>query len=158
LFSTLKRAIGRVKHLSYDSRMRLCRLALLLLLVGACRTPPLEVDGGPPPGSDLASVGDLQAVDLALRDLHGTPTSCCGVVGNPGNELGVGEYCDISPDCAGQPADICATTFSSMLHFCTKSCSRNVPNDCGSGAECRCSASGQCACVPGECITPPPGC
>jgi hypothetical protein len=134
--------------------------ALLLLLAAACRTPPLDNDGGlPPTTADLAVNGgghDLSTRNM--RDLSGTPTSCCGVAGNPGNELGVGKFCQDSLDCTSNKATICASTFAAGLNFCTMACTMNGPNDqCGSGAQCQC-AMAQCACVPGECSMPPPGC
>ncbi len=135
-------------------------LALLLLLCGvACRTPPLDFDGGVPGAGDLAVNGGGR--DLAARpmpDLRATPTSCCGVAGNPGNELGVGKFCQSSTECANQQANVCATTLAPGLNFCTKGCTMNGGNgQCGSGAQCQC-AMNQCACVPGECVMPPPGC
>ena len=138
--------------------MRFCLAGLLVLTLSACRTPPLDFDGGAPPGSDLAGVDLAGVTDLAApRDLHNTPTSCCGVAGNPGNEKGVGRFCNSSFDCTGRPANICSSTFSPQLHFCTKSCQPAVPNDCGSGASCQCVGM-NCLCAPGECVTPPPGC
>jgi hypothetical protein len=134
--------------------------ALLLLLCAACRTPPLDFDGGVPGAVDLAVNGggrDL-AAPHGTRDLSATPTSCCGVDGNPGNELGVGKFCQDSLDCTSKQANICATTFAPGLTFCTKTCTMNGPTDqCGSGAQCQCSMA-QCACLPGECAMPPPGC
>ncbi len=126
---------------------------IILLLLAACRTPPLDFDGGVP-GADLAGAGS----DLATGDLAGTPTSCCGKQGNPGNEFGVGKFCQTSLNCQSNMARICATTFAPNLTFCTMACSMNgKPGQCGSGASCQC-AQGQCACVPGECLMPPPGC
>ncbi|MDB4967639.1 MAG: hypothetical protein JWN44_3328 [Myxococcales bacterium] len=139
--------------------MRFCFVGLLVLALSACRTPPLDYDGGAPPGSDLAGT-DLRfgGTDLAQpRDLSGSPISCCGVPGNPGNEKGVGKFCASSLDCTGRPANICSSTFSMQLHFCTKACQKTVPNDCGSGATCQCAGT-NCICAPGECVTPPPGC
>src|SRR4051794_1945100 len=134
--------------------------ALLLLLLAACRTPPLDFDGGVP-GSVVDMAVDGHGRDLAMpvrRDLAGIPTSCCGKPGNPGNELGVGKFCQDSLDCTSIKATICAATFSPNLTFCTFSCSMTGPaNQCGSGAQCQC-ANGQCACIPGECAMPPPGC
>jgi hypothetical protein len=135
----------------------------ILLLLAACRTQPLDFDGGVP-GSDLATgtttVDGGGRRDMSgPRDLAGSPTSCCGKQGNPGNELGVGRFCQDSLDCQSVSAKICASTFSATLTFCTMTCSQNgAPNQCGSGAQCQCSANGQCACVPGECTMPPPGC
>jgi hypothetical protein len=136
--------------------MRFCFAGLLVLALSACRTAPLDFDGGAPAGSDLAQTG---STDLAIgrMDMRATPTSCCGVSGNPGNELGVGKFCNNSFDCTGRPANICASTFAPQLHFCTKACSMTAPNDCGSGATCQCVGT-NCACAPGECVTPPPGC
>lgn len=136
--------------------MRSVFALLLLLLLAACRTPPLDFgDGGEATTVDLAGVFTHDMA--APRDLHSTPTSCCGVPGNPGNELGVGQFCQQSLDCLGK-ANICATTFAPNLTFCTIACSMNGGNaQCGSGAVCQC-ANMQCACVPGECLMPPPGC
>ena len=142
-------------------------LALLLVLcLGACRTQPLDFDGGVP-GADLAGGGGSggggggggSPRDMrGARDLSGSPISCCGVAGNPGNEQGVGKFCEGSVDCASQQANICATTFAPNLTFCTKACSMTgSANQCGSGAQCQCAQS-QCACIPGECVMPPPGC
>ena len=136
---------------------RVVALIILLIAVGACRTPPLDFDGGVP-GADLAGQ-QPGSHDLAVpRDMHFTPTSCCGVAGNPGNELGVGKFCQNTLDCASLQANICAATFDPSLTFCTMPCMMNGGNaQCGSGGVCQC-ANGQCACVPAECITPPPGC
>ena len=139
---------------------RLFTLLLLVSTIAACRTPPLDVgDGSLAVVSDMATTGGVH--DLAApitRDLHGTPTSCCGVVGNPGNELGVGKFCLDSLDCASQSASLCAGTLAPGLNFCTMACTMGGGNSqCGSGAQCQC-AQGQCACIPGECVTPPPGC
>jgi hypothetical protein len=135
--------------------------ALLLLVCAACRTPPLDFDGGVPGGGAVDMAVNGMGRDLAgprPRDLAGTPTSCCGKVGNPGNEFGVGKFCQDSLDCTSIQATICATTFAPNLTFCTMPCTMNGGNgQCGSGAQCQC-ANGQCACVPGECTMPPPGC
>jgi hypothetical protein len=134
-------------------------LFALLLLLAACRTPPLDFgDGGGEPGADLA--GPSVRRDMAVpRDLHSIPTSCCGIPGNPGNELGVGKFCQTSMDCSGLKASICASTFAPNLTFCTLPCTMGGGNaQCGSGATCQCGGANQCACVPGECLMPPPGC
>ena len=145
-------------------------LALILVLTAvACRTPPLDFDGGVP-GADLAGGGSggggggggvPGARDMRgtiPHDLSGSPISCCGVAGNPGNEQGVGKFCESSIDCSSQQANICASTFAPNLTFCTKACSMNGgATQCGSGAQCQC-AQNQCACIPGECVMPPPGC
>ena len=135
---------------------RLFALLLLLCTAVGCRTPPLDFDGGLPPG-DLAGGGGR---DLAVGpDLHAAPTSCCGAPGNPGNELGVGKFCQTTIDCASQQANLCAATFAPGLTFCTQSCTMGGGNaQCGSGGICQCAGQGQCACVPAECVTPPPGC
>jgi hypothetical protein len=173
LFSTLKRAIGGVKHLSYDSRMpRLVALVFALSLF-ACRTPPLDFDGGFP-GADLAGSGGvgggggggiggggggggIRDMAVPITDMHFPPTSCCGAPGNPGNENGVGKFCKDSSVCTGA-ANICATTLASNATFCTRACTMNdPPSVCGSGANCQCAGQ-TCVCVPGECLMPPPGC
>jgi hypothetical protein len=138
---------------------RLFALLLLVSVVG-CRTPPIDTDGGLP-GSAVDMAVNGHGRDLAtqpVHDLSGIPTSCCGKPGNPGNELGVGKFCQDSLDCTSIKANICASTFAPNLNFCTLACSMNGGNaQCGSGAQCQC-AMGQCACVPGECTMPPPGC
>ncbi len=135
---------------------RLLALWVVLSVLG-CRTPPLDFDGGVPGVGDFAVAGSTHDM-RGSRDLRATPTSCCGVEGNPGNEDGVGKFCQQSTDCASQTANICATTFAPDLTFCTMACMTNgSTTECGSGAECQC-AQNQCACVPGECVMPPPGC
>jgi len=129
--------------------------ALLLLFAASCRTQPLEFDGGVP--GDLAGGGVRDLAVNVVRDLHNAPISCCSTPGNPGNELGVGQFCTNSFDCTNQ-ANVCATTFAPQLRFCTKACQPALPDDCGSGAMCQCAGGMQCACVPGECVQPPPGC
>src|SRR5690348_1172637 len=138
-------------------------LFAMLLLLAACRTAPLDFDGGAPDSDLAAGAVDGGRHDLATtgnRDLAGIPTSCCGKQGNPGNELGVGRFCQDSLDCQTAPqAHICAATFQATLTFCTMACSMSgPPNQCGSGAMCQCGGNGQCACIPGECTMPPPGC
>lgn len=137
--------------------------ASLILLLCACRTPPLDIgagDGGLPGANDLAVAGggDMRRG----RDMHFPPNSCCGNPGNPGNEQGVGKFCMTSGDCAGQMANICATVADPTFTFCIKVCSPNGGNaQCGSGAQCQCGMGGGmmgCACIPGECTQPPPGC
>jgi len=137
--------------------MRSLFALLLLLSLAACRTPPLDFGDGGDETGDLA--GTPRSRDMAgLPDLKATPTSCCGVPGNPGNELGVGKFCQSSFDCTSQKANICASTFAPNLTFCTTGCMMGGdPAQCGSGAVCQC-ANMQCACVPGECLMPPPGC
>ena len=136
------------------------RLAALLLLLSAvaCRTPPIDFDGGLPPGAADMAGGRGDLPPRQPPDLRATPTSCCGVPGNPGNELGVGKFCQTSTDCANTLAPLCASTLAPNLTFCTKSCVMGGgAGQCGSGAQCQC-AQGQCACIPGECVMPPPGC
>lgn len=134
------------------------RWCFAVLLLAACRTPPLDFDGGtapPPPVVDLAH-GPRDLSSSKPHDLAAPPTSCCGVPGNPGNELGVGKYCDTLADCAGLKANLCATVGNPNAHFCTRACTPGQP-DCGSGATCQCVGM-QCGCIPGECLMPPPGC
>ena len=141
---------------------RLAALILALSLLG-CRTQPLDFDGGVPGTVDLAGggggSGGSGSHDMARpHDLAATPTSCCGQEGKPGTEFGVGKFCQASTDCASQKANICATTIAPNATFCTMTCMTNgSTTECGSGATCQC-AMNQCACVPGECVTPPPGC
>lgn len=130
----------------------------LLVLAAACRTAPYDLDGGLPPGSVVADLaGGGRDLGGGGGDLAGLPTSCCGQAGNPGNEIGVGKFCQSSTDCQGQLANLCVTIPGAR--FCTRSCSPTGGSaQCGSGASCQCGSGNQCACVPGECLTPPPGC
>jgi hypothetical protein len=136
-------------------------LLALLLLLAACRTQPLDFDGGAP-GNDLAATGGGRDMATTIHSPDLTvapPTSCCGKIGNPGNELGVGKFCQTASDCAGNQASVCTATFQPAITFCTMPCAMNGgAGQCGSGASCQCNGPQQCACVPGECLMPPPGC
>lgn len=85
--------------------------------------------------------------------------SACGVPGQVGNEIGVGQYCELITDCSGQ------TLCSSLVNDPDNEPQRNtfvcvLPCDpctdpvgfCGSGASCVCQeALGGCGCFPTAC-------
>ena len=106
--------------------------ALILTIVCACGPET----GEPPPPTDMEA------------------SPLCGIEpGDPGNSVGVGKYCDGFADCAGQPANICATAGDPEAHFCTTVCdpARPVLEQCGDlGALCKCSGA-RCGCTPGSC-------
>ena len=100
----------------------------------------------------------------ATPTLVATPTSTlaaattCGQPGDTGNDLGIGRYCTAHSDCAGQPADICASAFNvSLPPVCIVAPCDGTTN-CGAGASCACGALG-CGCLPNACgtgLTPTP--
>ena len=93
-----------------------------------------------------------------------TVFSCCGKMGDTGNTKGVGKYCMVSGDCAGNPmATICSsignTGMTRKTFFCTYPCQADM-GDCGPDAECVFdTAQGAAGCVPTLCNqNRPPGC
>jgi hypothetical protein len=92
--------------------------------------------------------------------------SACGQPCDPGNSLGVGQFCNHIPDCTNTPqAHLCSSFGSASTHFCTFRCSLPdaatddggdgglpFPTDCGEGAICTCDNSGNCGCTPATCL------
>ena len=79
--------------------------------------------------------------------------SACGNPGDPGNELGVGQFCASQSECATtQSAPLCSSLGDPDTHFCTKTCPMGSTDACGTGAECTCNASNQCGCTPNTCL------
>jgi hypothetical protein len=94
--------------------------------------------------------------------------SQCGQPCDPGNEFGVGHYCNHITDCTSLPqAHLCSSLGSQTTHFCTFMCSPAdaaapeggdgslpFPTSCGTGAACTCDNSGNCGCTPVSCLGP----
>jgi hypothetical protein len=95
---------------------------------------------------------------MPLNDMSaatGDMLSLCGHLGDTGNNLGVGQYCQSSGDCTGSTAHFCTAGFS-PTSFCTiLNCLPDGGSpSCGdNGAMCRCQGA-TCACVPGRCFNP----
>lgn len=79
----------------------------------------------------------------------------CGMPGDTGNELGVGQYCTTLNDCSNTPeAFLCSNIGDATTFFCTKTCQQPGDagtNPCGTGAECVCG-NGGCGCTPSVCL------
>jgi hypothetical protein len=90
--------------------------------------------------------------------------SCCGKPGDPGNTMGVGQYCETNNDCTNGGAPLCANAFypQRKTFFCTTTCDAPDmgPRGCGPNATCtKDRDSGQYGCVPTTCLTNmPAGC
>ena len=119
------------------SRYRTLVIAVLAMVVayacgGGSSTPP------PPPDA---------AVDAFQSD--------CGFPGDPGNELGIGKFCDGFSDCATTTgAPLCSTAGDPNTHFCTKTCTRGS-TECGTGITCTCESeapNARCGCTPDVCL------
>jgi hypothetical protein len=116
---------------------------LAVVLAAACST-----SSGGAAASD-AGAGECGKID-----------SACGQPCEPGNELGIGRFCNTLHDCDGtQIPTICATLGDPTEHFCTAMCltadagdeAGAFPRDCGQGATCQCQGS-QCGCFPTSCF------
>jgi hypothetical protein len=95
-------------------------------------------------------------------DECGKVDSACGQPCEPGNNLGIGRFCNTLHDCDGtQIPTLCATLGAPDEHFCTAACSPpdagdaggGLPTDCGQNATCQCQGS-QCGCFPTACFHP----
>jgi len=79
----------------------------------------------------------------------------CGNPGDTGNELGIGQYCEILGDCINTVnAPLCSTAGDPQAHFCTTTCNPDSdagPSNCGTGATCECG-NGGCGCTPDVCL------
>jgi hypothetical protein len=111
-------------------------------------------------GDDGGAASDaLEAID-----------SSCGQVGDQGNSLGVGKFCQNFSDCAGtSQSHLCSIIGDDTTHFCTFICtappadagaeggadvdSGYSPDECGTGATCTCG-NGGCGCTPNICLSP----
>jgi hypothetical protein len=94
-------------------------------------------------GDDSATVKHDAAVDAFESD--------CGFPGDPGNEMGIGKFCDPDNQCPSS-APLCSVIGDDRTHFCTKICQMGSTTACGTGAECTCNSSNQCGCTPSACL------
>ncbi|MEK7571341.1 MAG: dockerin type I domain-containing protein [Patescibacteria group bacterium] len=89
-----------------------------------------------------------------VRQRAAEPIAGCGKPGDPGNEKGVGKYCNSSVDCLGSGSPICSADIRpDDPHICSKPCSTDA--DCGSGAVCYQDVLGK-GCKPVACDAPVP--
>ncbi len=126
------------------------RLSATLIAVLLCAT--LVACGG----DDDAATADAAAIDATPPDAPppDAPESFCGQPGDPGNEIGVGKFCNTISDCSGNGmATICATLGDPDAHFCTRTCQNEDAGVavCGTGATCVCAGAG-CGCTPNSCL------
>lgn len=80
--------------------------------------------------------------------------STCGQPGDPGNELGVGHFCQTLLDCGDTAeAPLCSNIGDETTWFCTKTCANEDAGVevCGTGATCTCG-NGGCGCTPTSCL------
>ena len=139
--------------------MRFAVVAPVAVLVAACssedamvvtRTRDTGIADDTSVVADEGAPGD--ASDESESDAR-DPNLNCVKPGSPGNELGIGAYCEKQADCHrvdGGPPLLCTAAFSSDPYawFCTTPCSS--PTECGSGATCVDSPDGS-GCVPFSC-------
>ena len=80
--------------------------------------------------------------------------STCGQPGDPGNDVGVGKFCQSLSDCLGNgSATLCSILGDNTTFFCTFTCSSTgSAGQCGSNAMCTCNSSNQCGCTPNSCL------
>ncbi len=123
------------------------KIRLATLLLASFSLFGLACDDSSGGGSDAGSL----ACDAGMIDLD---AGMCSQPCAPGNELGVGKYCETSGDCAGKAAPICAALFKPGVSYCTRQCTTPGvnPTECGTDATCLCQAPGQCGCTPNYCF------
>lgn len=105
--------------------------------------------------------GDMGVADLGKASGDMLLLSQCGHPGDPGNSLGVGQFCRTANDCKGQ-AQLCSsmengsTPSPTDTYFCTIFPCH--PDDggvdstaCGENTGCACS-NGLCGCTPSSCL------
>jgi hypothetical protein len=117
-------------------------------------------------GYACSSSSSSGTTTTTAKDAGSSDATVCGDAGNvcgnpcdPGNALGVGQFCNTVPDCLGNSqAHLCATLGDPNEHFCTFTCTdpdaggeAGAPADeCGANAICQCQG-GQCGCYPSYC-------
>jgi hypothetical protein len=121
--------------------------ALVAVLAPNCGSS----DSSEPPATPVTTVPD-SSVDAAPAEAAPgrDPNANCVKPGAPGNENGVGQYCEKAAECSNNT--FCTATFGSLTPpdhwFCTKLCP--VGTECGSSAYCD-KSTGTSACVPAAC-------
>lgn len=103
----------------------------------------------------------LLAIALAITACGDSPETppdaelitTCGMPGDTGNELGIGQFCRTLNDCADTAeAPLCSNIGDETTWFCTKTCQDgDGPEVCGTGTECTCGGGG-CGCTPSVCL------
>ncbi len=96
-----------------------------------------------------ASGAEGASTDGDARD----PQANCVKPGDPGNELGLGRYCEQAADCAFDGAlRLCTAQFTTNPYawFCTTLCADT--SQCGTGALCVLTPAGMRVCVPPACL------
>jgi hypothetical protein len=118
------------------------RSIVLTALVAALGPNCGSSDSSSPPATPVTTGLDSSVA----RD----PNANCVKPGAPGNENGVGQYCEKAADCTKDT--FCTATFGSLTPpdhwFCTTLCVKGT--ECGSSAYCD-QSTGTSACVPTAC-------
>jgi hypothetical protein len=120
-------------------------LALFPLAIANC-------DGDDESGGNGGSGGtqDSGAYSDVAYDMVGWVPEC-GVPGDLGNELGIGQFCLKSTECKAT-APFCTAAFLKQFHYCTALCdpAKDVVAQCGQDTICSCGGGG-CGCTPIVC-------
>jgi hypothetical protein len=130
-------------------------LALVIgFVLAACSSSGTKGGGGDDQAApDAPNHAAIDAPNHTAVDAPRDGASICGHVGDVGNDMGVGKYCDNFGDCLGNgAASLCAVLGDPDAHFCTKTCDMGSTNQCGTNATCTCNASNQCGCTPNSCL------
>jgi hypothetical protein len=120
-------------------------------------------DSGTPLDTGSAVVDSGSAGDgcVAPYDAAAYANSTCGLPGQQGNSLGVGQFCVTSSDCTcNSQATTCSSLGNGMpgvppTYFCFSFC---MPVDgggdagCGPNAQCFCEGA-NCVCTPDSCLS-----
>jgi hypothetical protein len=106
--------------------------------------PADSADNGGKPSDD----GGSSAGDAGKPAADGGPAQC-PPKGTPGNEKGIGAYCDSAVQCPF--GLLCSSDFGAPPYasFCTTPCAANA--DCGHGMTCVSDPRGQ-GCAPDACL------
>jgi len=105
--------------------------------------------------ADLSAAGgDLLACNADLGSNH----SACGHPCDVGNSLGVGKFCNVIADCAGNGmATICSSVLNNGdpldTYFCTIPVQCDNTTNCGAGASCQTVPGKGSGCTPNRCAT-----
>jgi hypothetical protein len=130
--------------------MKLRSIVLAALAVGPM--PSCGSSDSPEPPVTPVTTGPDSSVDAAPPEAAPgrDPNANCVKPGAPGNEKGVGQYCENGAQCAKDT--FCTADFGALTPpdhwFCTMLCAAGT--DCGSSAYCD-KSTGTSACVPTAC-------